>query len=164
MTKWFRCIIATARKGIWLPLSVFVLHEVCAHVYGNLYDLWPSLDIPMHFLGGVAIAYFGTVFITQCSEYDFIRINSDVMAVVLTLALTMSAATLWEYAEWTSDHTIGTQAQKGLDDTLFDTVVGFLGGSLFVLISRGKEILRELSQQSGRALRFSRGGKNEAHP
>jgi hypothetical protein len=70
------------------------------------------------------------------------------MAAVLILALTMAAATVWEYAEWISDHTLGTQAQKGLDDTLFDTVVGFLGGSLFVLISRGKKTIRELSQQS----------------
>ena len=151
MKKWFRCIAATIRKGIWLPLSVFVLHEVCAHVHGNLYDLWPPLDIPLHFLGGIAIAYFGAVLLTQCEDEGFIRISSNLMAGALILALTLSAATFWEYAEWISDHTLGTQAQKGLDDTLLDTLVGFFGGSLFVVISRGKLIVKELSQQkSGR--------------
>ena len=147
MKKWIRCIIAAIRKGIWLPLAVFVLHEVCAHVCGNLYDLYPPLDIPMHFLGGVAIAYFGAVLLKQCGESGFIRTRSDIMSAALILAITLSAATLWEYAEWISDHTLGTQAQKSLDDTLFDTLVGFLGGSLFVLVYRGRQVLRELSQQ-----------------
>lgn len=147
MKKWFNCIVRTIRKGIWLPLCVFMLDKVCIHVYGNLYVLWPPLDIPMHFLGGVAIAYFGAILIKQCAEGGFIKINSDLMVAVLILALTLSAATFWEYAEWISDHTLGTQSQKGLDDTLLDTLVGFLGGTLFVLISRGKGILKELSQQ-----------------
>jgi hypothetical protein len=140
--------MSAVRKGIWLPLAVFILHEVCAHAYGNLYDIWPPLDIPMHFLGGVAIAYFGTVFLAQAAKEGMLALNSALLTAVLVLALTMSAATVWEYAEWISDHTLGTQAQKGLDDTLFDTVVGFLGGSLFVLISSGKKIIKELSQQN----------------
>jgi len=146
MKKWFKCIMSTIRKGIWLPLGVFVIHEVLAHLHGNLYDLWPPLDIPMHFLGGVAIAYFWAVFIAQCEENKFITISSGFMGAALIIALTVSAATFWEYAEWISDHTLGTQAQKGLNDTLFDTVVGFIGGGLFVLASKGKSILEELSQ------------------
>ena len=148
MKTWLGCIAATVRRGIWLPLGVFLLHEACAHACGNLYDLWPPLDIPMHFLGGVAIAHFGAEFFRQSAERGLIRIGSDLMATGLVLALTMSAATVWEYAEWVSDHTLGTQAQKGLDDTLFDTLVGFLGGSLFVLASRGRRIVRELSQST----------------
>jgi len=146
MKKWTSCIVRAIRKGICFPFSVFVLHEVCAHAYGNLYDLWPPLDIPMHFLGGIAIAYFCAVFIKQCEESRFIVIKSDLMLSAIILALTVSAATFWEYAEWLSDHTLGTHAQKSLDDTLFDTLVGLLGGVLFVLVSRGRQILKELSK------------------
>jgi hypothetical protein len=146
MKKWFKCLGSVVRKGIGLPFIVFVLHEICAHVAGNLYDLWPPLDIPMHFLGGVAIAYFGAVFLKQCSAYGFVQIHSELMTLALILALTLSAATLWEYAEWISDRVLGTQAQKGLDDTLLDTVVGLCGGILFVLVSRGKLLSQELFQ------------------
>jgi hypothetical protein len=147
MKKWIRCIVAAIRKGIWFPLAVFVLHEVCSHICGNLYNMYPPLDIPMHFLGGIAIAYFGAVLLKQCAQSGFIKTKSDIMYAALILAITLSAATIWEYAEWISDHTIGTQSQKSLDDTLFDTFVGLLGGCLYVLISKGRQILTELSQQ-----------------
>jgi len=144
MNKWFSCIVTAIRKGCWLPFLVFVLHEVCAHAFGNLYDAWPPLDIPMHFIGGFAIAYFASVIVRQCEEYGFITIHSDIAAAMFIFALTLSAAVFWEYAEWLSDHFIGTQSQKGLDDTLLDTVVGLLGGSLYILIIKGKRICREL--------------------
>lgn len=148
MKKWMQCIILTVRKGIWLPLAVLIIHEICAHAYGNLYEVWPPLDIPMHFLGGVAIAYFGAVFLSQSAQKKILIIQSELMTSILILALTLSAATGWEYVEWLSDHTLGTQTQKGLDDTLFDTVVGLIGGCLFVLITKGKQVIRELSQPS----------------
>jgi hypothetical protein len=147
MKSWIRCIIAAIHKGIWLPLLVFILHVLCANIGGNLYDLYPPLDIPMHFLGGVAIGYFGAVLVRQCSESGFIAIKSEIVSVAFILALTVTAATFWEYAEWISDHTIGTQSQKGLDDTLFDMLIGFVGGGLFVMVSKGKQIVRELSQR-----------------
>ena len=101
----------------------------------------------MHLLGGVAIGYFGAVLIRQCAESGFITIKSEIVSTAFILALTISAATFWEYAEWISDHTLGTQTQKGLDDTLLDTLIGFVGGGLFVMASKGRQIVRELSQQ-----------------
>ncbi len=124
-----------------MPAVVFLLHEACAHIYGNLYDRYPSLDIPMHFIGGFAIAYFASVFIRQCSEYDFIKIKSQLLSAVLIISLTLSAALFWEYAEWICDAVLGTQTQKSIDDTMLDTLVGLLGGGLFVLISKVKLIL-----------------------
>ncbi len=134
MRKWVSCIIVTVRKGIWVPLTVFIVHEVFAHIHGNLYDLYPSLDIPMHFAGGGAIAYFSSVFIRQMEEKKFLVVRSEIVAMIFIFAFTATAATFWEYAEWISDHTFGTQAQKGLDDTLLDIVVGLSGGVMFLLM------------------------------
>ena len=41
----------------WAPASVFVIHVVISRGLGAYLTL-PDLDIPMHFAGGVAIAYF----------------------------------------------------------------------------------------------------------
>ena len=46
--------MAAVRRFGWLPLSVFMAHEVCAHVVDG-YRLWPSVDIPLHFFGSLAI-------------------------------------------------------------------------------------------------------------
>jgi len=147
MKKWISCLVGTIRQGIWFPVLIFIIHSICAHFFGNLYDLYPPLDIPMHFFGGVAIAYFSAVFLKQCEINDLITIKSAVLSTILILALTVSAATLWEYAEWTLDHIFHTQAQKGLDDTLLDTLMGLFGGILFVVISHGKQILKELFEK-----------------
>ena len=49
--------LETLRRFGWIPLGVFLLHELCAHVVDG-YRRWPTLDIPLHFLGGLAIAAF----------------------------------------------------------------------------------------------------------
>jgi hypothetical protein len=100
----------------------------------------------MHYLGGIAIAYFASVLLLEFNHNDLITIRSDIAFALLIIIMTTAAATFWEYAEWISDHTIGTQAQKGLDDTMFDTVVGLLGGISVVIVMNGKRILKEFSQ------------------
>jgi len=49
--------IAAPLRGAWAPVLVFGLHVFISPAL-NAYLLFPPLDIPMHFFGGVAIAYF----------------------------------------------------------------------------------------------------------
>ncbi len=141
MKEWIRCIVVTLKKGAWAPLVVLLVHEVFVHICGNLYDVYPVLDIPMHFVGGISISFCGLVFLRQMEKNGFLFIRSGIVYALFIITFTVAAATFWEYAEWFSDHNFGTFSQKGLDDTLFDTVVGLSGGVMFILIFQGK--LRE---------------------
>jgi hypothetical protein len=112
---------------------VFLLHVFISRVL-NGYILYPPLDIPMHFFGGVAMAYF----VSRC----FAAIPQDVVAPgwravaqgLLVISLTASASVAWEFAEFTSDVFFGTRAQLGLDDTLLDMALGIAGGASYVLM------------------------------
>ena len=46
---------------------------------------------------------------------------------------TATSAVLWEFAEYISDHSFGSQTQGGLEDTLLDMLLGILGG--FTMVS-----------------------------
>jgi hypothetical protein len=122
-----------ARAG-WAPLVVFLLHVFISRVL-NGYILYPPLDIPMHFFGGVAMAYFLSASFTALPE-DAVRVDLRAVAqFVFVVSLTATASTLWEFAEFTSDAFFGTHAQLGLEDTLLDMALGIAGGTSYLLMS-----------------------------
>ena len=121
----------TLRRAAWAPLLVFGLHVVAARVLG-LYRLWPPTDIPMHFLGGMAIAFFFAHAYRAAEELDLLGRPAVVLRGVTVFALVGSATVFWEFAEFLSDRYLGTYLQKGLEDTLGDMLVGILGGVAFL--------------------------------
>lgn len=130
----FRWLLQTLRRAAWAPIAVFGLHVVSSYV--GLYGLWPPLDIPMHFLGGVAITYFISHAYRAAAEMDLLGRPAALLYVVTVLALTCSATVFWEFAEFLSDRYLGTHAQKGLADTLGDMLIGILGGLAFLAAAR----------------------------
>ena len=82
----------------------------------------------MHFLGGVAIAFF----FARCLAL----VPADVMSgrprqaaeALCVFALTCTATVFWEFAEFLSDRLFGTGAQLGLEATLLDMALGVAGG------------------------------------
>ena len=120
------------RHAGWLPIAVFLLHEICAHVV-DAYHVWPPIDIPLHLLGGFAIAFFVSSAIQVFAERGLIEKPNAFLHLVLVFALACTAAVFWELAEWTADHTIGTTCQIGLDDTILDLLMGVVGGAAFTI-------------------------------
>jgi len=118
-------------RASWAPWLVFLLHVFISRVL-NAYILFPPLDIPMHFFGGVAIAYF----LAACLR----ALPADAMSLqvrhrlvpLLIFSLTSTATVFWEFAEFFSDLLIGTHAQLGLQDTLLDMALGAAGGLSFL--------------------------------
>ena len=101
----------------------------------NGYILYPPVDIPMHFFGGVAMAYFLSAAFAALPDG---AVRDDLRAIgqaVFVIALTATASTFWEFAEFISDAVFGTGAQLGLEDTLLDMALGIAGGTSFVLMS-----------------------------
>jgi len=114
------------RLGGWMPASVFALHVVLHEVF-NAYATVPGLDIPMHVAGGLAIALVARrVFDWMWSPP--LGQAPVVIRYLFVVGLTALAAVVWEFAEFLSDHYLGTRVQTGLEDTLLDMAMGLVGG------------------------------------
>ena len=124
--------LETLRRHAWLPLAVFLAHELCSHVIDG-YRRWPSIDIPLHFFGGLAIAYFSHGALRVFAARRLVREPDPLLRLLLLFALAITAAVFWEFAEFTADLTLGTHCQLSLHDTLLDLFMGMLGGLVFLL-------------------------------
>lgn len=99
------------------------------------YETLPFLDLPMHFVGGLAITFFlWTTYSAYSRSGTLGQPNTHAIA-VLTLTSTVTCAVLWEFAEYLSDRYLGTTTQMGLEDTLLDLLLGIIGGTVFVGIA-----------------------------
>jgi len=124
-------LVESLRRAGWAPVLVLSAHMILWHGVGA-YEAFPPLDTPMHLLGGLAIAFFFWTTYSTCARTGaFGQPNSTAIA-VLTLTSAASSAVLWEFAEYLSDRYLGTNTQKGLEDTLLDMLLGLVGGAVFV--------------------------------
>lgn len=115
----------------WMPTAVFLLHVFISRVL-NGYILFPPLDIPMHFLGGVAIAFFFSRCVAMVPASIISGPPRHVAQAVVVFGLTGTATVFWEFAEFFSDRLFGTHAQLGLEDTLLDMALGVAGGLAYL--------------------------------
>lgn len=124
-------VVAAVRRFGWAPIAVFLAHVLMSRVLG-VYERFPGTDVPMHLLGGVAIAHFflGATRLPQATPV--LGAPSVAGRTILAWALTCAAAVIWEFLEWTGDALQVTNAQAGLDDTMLDQFLGVLGGTLYL--------------------------------
>ena len=126
-------IVSTTREAAWAPVLVFGLHVLASRVF-HAYVLLPSLDMPMHFLGGVATAFFFHRASLNASAVGLQGPLQSSTHRLLVFSLTGTTTAFWEFAEFISDRYFGTHAQLGLQDTLSDMLVG-IGGGLSLLVT-----------------------------
>jgi len=127
MRSWLK---RTFQEAAWAPLAVFCFYAVAAKGF-NAYILYPWLDMPTHFVGGIAITYFFRVGTVHAQE--FIGSIPRSIQLVLSLGLTAVTAVVWELLEFLSDITFGTHMNLGVSDTLFDLLFGLLGALVVVV-------------------------------
>jgi hypothetical protein len=124
--------------GGWVPLLVFTTHIFLSRVL-YLYKIWPPADIPMHFSGGVAIAFF----ISRCFQLlpreSVKRSRVDLLELLLIGSLTASVAVFWEFAEFSADQLFGTNVQISLANTMQDMAMGILG-AIFLISMRIRQL------------------------
>lgn len=125
-------VLVTLRESAWAPLSVFGFYLLGLAL--NLYDLFPPLDIPTHFMGGVAITYFYRSAIYNAQAF----LGGIPLPIRVLLALTSTGTTtiLWEFYENSFDTLFGTQMVRGLNDTLVDLFLGLSGALVLSLLYR----------------------------
>ncbi len=118
----------------WAPLTVFITHLVVSYGLDG-YTLFPSIDIPIHFLGGFAMAYFLSRCFAALPDRLIARDVRKLTEFVVVASLTTTVTIFWEFAEFTSDALLGTHTQQGLGDTMLDMALGMLGGVCFLLMA-----------------------------
>ena len=128
--QWMDWVSATLHEAAWGPLSVFgtYLMGLAFHVF----RLFPFLDMPVHFLGGVGITYFYRSAIKH-SQKALGEIPFPVQ-VLLALTCTGTTAILWEFCENIIDFFLSTHMVRGLQDTLVDLLMGLSGAVIFSLL------------------------------
>lgn len=131
ITQW---IVSVLRESAWAPLAVFGFYLFGLAI--DLYDRFPFMDIPTHFMGGVSITYFFRSAIRNLQVY-----LGDVPSLIQTLfAFTCTGTTiiLWEFYENAFDFLFGTTMVRGLEDTVVDMFLGLAGAlTLSLLYRRG---------------------------
>jgi hypothetical protein len=132
----------------WAPSLVFIVH-VLVHVAFDAYDRYPVLDMPVHFLGGVVIAFFLSRASINASRFRVIGPFQPTTHLVLVGSLVCSATVFWEFAEYVYDRAFGTRHQLSLDDTLLDMLLGIIGGGVFLIGSAWTGGLADPSIESG---------------
>jgi uncharacterized membrane protein YjdF len=128
-----KMILIVAQRYAWCPILLFTVHVIAAAGL-NLYGVFPAFDIPMHFMGGICIAYFFSgVYITA----NRLNLLGKPIALFHTLFVFTFASTttiFWEFAEFLSDYFLHTQMQVSLYDTMKDMFLGMCGAVCLLLI------------------------------
>ena len=122
---------AVLRRYGWFPIAILLVHEFLAHVVDG-YLRWPAIDVPMHFCGGLAVAYFAGGSLRVFSGHRLIREPDAVLKGLFLFSLVNTVAVFWEFGEFASDRLLGTTYQLGLGDTLLDLFMGMLGGLAYL--------------------------------
>lgn len=128
-------VSSTLRESAWAPLGVVAVYLI--GLAFRLYLIFPPLDIPTHFLGGVAITYFYLSAIRNSQKF----LGDIPLPVQVLLAVTSTGTTtvLWEFYENIVDYFFGTHMVLGLEDTLKDMFLGLLGAVVLALFQRRRQ-------------------------
>lgn len=127
-------VLATLREAAWAPLSVVVFYSLGLALH--LFKMFPFIDMPTHFMGGVTITYFYRVAIRNSQKF-----LGDIPApiqILLAFTATGTTTVLWEFYENLMDHFFGFQMVRGLEDTIIDLAMGLSGALVLSLFYRKK--------------------------
>jgi hypothetical protein len=113
-------------KIFWFPLSVYITHLVFTYLL-DAYTLFPWIDIPMHYLGGLSMAYSLLLVLSELQHQQVIKPLERIIELLLIFSLVTTAAVFWEFSEFTADQILGTNGQISLKNTMKDLFVGVIG-------------------------------------
>jgi hypothetical protein len=114
------------------PTVIYLVH-LAAKLLG-LYELFPNVDIPFHYLGGFSIAYTCARILSYVESEKLTAALHRVVFLLLLLSLTATVAVFWEFAEFLSDQFLATNLQPSIANTMQDQFLGILGGGTWALI------------------------------
>jgi peptidoglycan biosynthesis protein MviN/MurJ (putative lipid II flippase) len=116
---------------VWAPIFVFTIH-VFLSLGLHIYILLPWMDIPMHYLGGLSIAYSLFLLLIFLKERGIITHLDRVIELTFVFTLVATIAVFWEFSEFSMDQLLGTNVQISLQNTMQDLFMGIVGASTMI--------------------------------
>ena len=123
--QWFKSLM----KPAWAPSFVFMIHVIALSF--QLYKTYPPTDIPMHFFGGVSMAYFLHKAFVAASLITTGAPPNRLLQSLLIFTGTCMVAVFWELIEFFLSWALSTDLQGSLADTTKDLLLGMIGGLCF---------------------------------
>ena len=115
---------------------VFYLFNLIINWMG-VYLRYPWIDIPMHFLGGAAVAYSFVLIFKFAEKKNWMRINNRLVFVFIILSSVALIAVLWEFYEYIIIHLLKMiNVEQNLKDTILDLFMGLCGGLFVGLVTK----------------------------
>ena len=125
------CLLTDLLKIFWPPILVFVAHVILSRGFGA-YLLFPWIDIPMHFLGGLSMAYSLFLALTDLQTHRMISRLDRSMEFILVFGLVGTIAVFWELGEFSMDQLLETNVQISLQNTMQDLFMGITGAATMI--------------------------------
>ena len=111
---------------------IYIIFIIMAHYLGvieGFYGKFELYDKLVHTLSGVLTSYVAYMFLKAKGSKD------TLLNIVFIISFTFLCAGLWEMFEFVCNIFFGGDAQKvaetGVDDTMWDMIVAFIGSILF---------------------------------
>ena len=123
----------TLREAAWGPLLVLFAVVAGIRAY-DAFTRFPWIDVPAHFIGGIAATSFYRRAIVNAALLR--GDSSKAREGLLAFACTAGTAVLWESFEFTSDRLLLTSLQHGMGDTLSDLAFGVAGALAYLTLRR----------------------------
>lgn len=110
-------------------------------IVAGVYGVWPWFDIPMHFLGGVAIAWLAYAAWGMGLGFYEQRVMDSIPLLIKAIAIIGFVSFIgiaWEWHEFLLDAIHASERisfipmQPGLGDTMKDLLMDILGGVVFM--------------------------------
>jgi hypothetical protein len=127
--------IKSLGKPALAPLLLFGIHVLAltSGAYRHIRGI--EVDEPMHFFGGMAMAYFIHRALLSASEWRILGPYHWISHRLLVFTGTCTIAVFWEFAEFVLDWRFRARFQSGVSDTMIDLFFGLLGALFLILIT-----------------------------
>lgn len=111
------------------PAVVLAIHLFATYVI-DLYHIFPGFDIPMHFFGGMSIAYSTLFLLKYLQSKKLVGFLHPWVVLVIMVSIAALFAVGWEFMEFILDNLLyhGAHFQPTLIDTIKDLFMGIAGG------------------------------------
>ena len=118
--------IKTTLKILAAPIIVLLVHFII--VPFNTYAIYPWIDVPMHFIGGLSIGIATLTAINIFQKKEFIPKFHNFFLFIIIISVVSLTAVSWEFFEFMLDFISPIKFQDSLKDTMFDLFLGLVGG------------------------------------
>jgi hypothetical protein len=134
LTALLNWIENSLREAAWAPLLVLGIHVMALRVF-NTYERFPYLDLPMHFFGGVVMAFFFHRASINASLLGITRPYHAVRHRLFVFTSTCTVALAWEFSEFVTGWYSAGKTREGLNDTIGDLFLGIIGCLFFIVLA-----------------------------